>query len=423
MTAELVIESPVRAPRPTSFRDWRARLDRDHIAPVIAIAGSRGKTSVLRAVESVLLAAGLRFATWTDQGVEIEGERQRGELGPWSRAITRLGAGGLDIALQELDWATIQALGAPDGAYPIVAVANLCANNEACLITTETVLAMRALARIRRSASPTGRLILNAEDFAVADDTASEDSADRYLVGMSPDTPVLRRHLTLGGDACWVSGSTIVTQEDSVPTDVVDVHGLHWAQDGAIPFSIQNALMATAIARGCGLSHQLIATGLANHQARPETMPGSFNVFDTGSATVVVDRPMAPWFLRPVVRAAANLGPGHHMRVIGPMPDIATEDLIEVGRLLGRNGGAMVAHGHWDEDRLALLRRGAAVNEVPPIFMQAVDERAAVQQALGMLRAGDVLLILAEDAAATVRLVARRLGRAGGTRHPTFGAA
>jgi hypothetical protein len=152
-------------------------------------------------------------------------------------------------------------------------------------------------------------------------------------------------------------------------------------------------------------------------------MPGSFNVFDTGSATVVVDRPMAPWFLRPVVRAAAGLGLGHHIRVIGPMPDVATEDLVEVGRLLGRNGGVVVTHGSWNEYRMALVRRGAAVNEVPPIFLQAVDERAAVQQALGMLRAGDVLLILAEDAAATVRLVARRLGRAGGTRQQAFGAA
>ena len=27
-------------------------------------------------------------------------------------------------------------------------------------------------------------------------------------------------------------------------------------------------------------------------------MPGSFNVFDVGSATIVVDRPMPSWFLR-----------------------------------------------------------------------------------------------------------------------------
>ena len=68
---------------------------------------------MLRAVESIFRAGGYRLATWTDSGVEIEGERQRGELGPWSRALTRLAAGGLDIAFQELDWATVPTVSAP----------------------------------------------------------------------------------------------------------------------------------------------------------------------------------------------------------------------------------------------------------------------------------------------------------------------
>jgi hypothetical protein len=48
---------------------------------------------------------------------------------------------------------------------------------------------------------------------------------------------------------------------------------------------------------------------------------------------------------------------------------------------------------------------------VPPIFLQAIDERTAVQQAMSMLRAKDVLLILAENPRATVMLVQRHLRR------------
>src|SRR5688500_790112 len=110
MTAELIIPQSTSIPRPQSFEDWRARLDRERISPVISIAGSRGKTSVLRAVESILRSGGYRIASWTDRGVEIEGQQQSGELGPWSRALTRLAVGGLDVALQELDWATVQTL-------------------------------------------------------------------------------------------------------------------------------------------------------------------------------------------------------------------------------------------------------------------------------------------------------------------------
>src|SRR5918997_4143686 len=144
MIADPVAPYPRRAPRPSGFADWRARLDRERVAPVIAVAGSKGKTSVLRAVESIFRVGRYRFASWTDRGVEIEGEHQRGELGPWSRALTRLAAGGLDIALQELDWATVPTVGAHGSIYPIVAVVNLCANNEAYLITPETFHARRA---------------------------------------------------------------------------------------------------------------------------------------------------------------------------------------------------------------------------------------------------------------------------------------
>jgi CheY-like chemotaxis protein len=93
------------------------------------------------------------------------------------------------------------------------------------------------------------------------------------------------------------------------------------------------------------------------------------------------------------------------------MLDVLTDDLAEVGRLLGRNGGVLIAHGVWPAERLEHLRQGVAGNTVPPIFLQAPNERTAVQQAMNMLRAKDVLLVLAEDPEATVSLIQRRLRR------------
>ncbi|MGH2617273.1 MAG: hypothetical protein ACRDJC_18730 [Thermomicrobiales bacterium] len=405
-----MLDHRLRSPRPLGFEDWRARLDREHISPVITIAGSRGKTSVLRAVESILRAGGHRFASWTNHGVEIDGEKQRGELGPWSRALTSLTAGGLDVALQEVDWATVQALGTPTGAYPVLAVVNLCANNEACLVTPDTLLARKALDRIRASVAPTGRLILNADDYAVAAERGSE-SADRYFVGMSAEAPVLRRHLLEGGDACWLSGSSIVIQENDRTRPIVDTRWLRWTRGGRIPFAVQTALIATAVARASGIPEQVVSAGLVAHDARPESMPGSFNVFDVGSATVVVERPMPSWFLRASVRAASNLGAGRQIRLAGPMTSVATEDLPEIGRLLGRSGGVLIIHGEWTPDRLDLIRQGASGNEVPPIVVQAHDERSAILQGLDIIRPDDVMLVLAENPTAAIRLIMRRIRR------------
>jgi cyanophycin synthetase len=190
---------------------------------------------------------------------------------------------------------------------------------------------------------------------------------------------------------------------------VADARDFHWTRDGSIPFAVQNALLATAIARGCGLPDRLIAAGLAAHEARPESMPGSFNIFDTGSSTIVIDQPMPSWFLRSSLRATANLGSGRQIRVVGPMAKIAADDLPEVGRLLGRNAGVLIVHGKWHADRLTHLRQGAAGNSVPPVLVQASDEKAALQQAMNMLRPDDVLFVLAENSPTAIRFIQRRV--------------
>lgn len=422
MRPDILLDPAADLHRPATFPDWRSRLDRDQISPIVAVAGSRGKTSVIRAVESILRVDNLRFASWTNRGVEIAGEGQRGELGPWQRALTRLNAGGLDVALQEIDWATVQLIGAPGSAYPIVAVSNLCGNSDACLATPETLLARKALNRLRSSVARFGRLILNANDFEVADDVAA-DVADRYLVGVSAEAPVLRRHLERGGDACWVESSMIVIRENGVTHEIVDCSELGWVHDGDIPFAVQNALLATAIARACGIDQRDIATGLASHTARPESMPGSFNLFEADESTIVIDRPVPSWFLRSSLRATANLGMRRHICVVGPMDVVPNDDLGEVGRLIGRHNAVVVIHGVWDDGRTRAFLQGAASNEVPPIFVQASDERRAILQAMGMVRPEDVLLVLAEDAPAAVKLVSSRVRRPVGADRATAGAA
>lgn len=408
--------------RKTTFNDWRARLDRDQIAPVIAFAGSRGKTSVLRAVESILRTGGYRFASWTDQGVEIAGERQRGELGPWSRVLTRLTAGGLDVALQELDWVTLQAVAAHGTSYPIVLVSMLCGNSEACLVTPETLVARRALTKVRSRLAPGGRLVLNADDFSVIGPNET-DSPSQFLAGISAETPVLARHLQRGGDGCWIERGSLIVREDGIDSTLADLRDLNWTYSGAVPFAVHNALLATAVARSCGVPHSIIAGGLAAHDAKPEQMPGSFNVFEFGSALVVIDRPMPSWFLRMSLRAALGLTSGRLVRVVGPMLEVGDEDLVEVGRLLGRHGGALIVHGEWSTERLAALRQGAAANEVPPIYLRAESERSAMLQGLAMLRTHDVMLVLAEDALAAVRLMARHANRTPPAKQDSAGAA
>lgn len=405
MTHTIPVAVTPRQSLPESFPVWRTRLDRLQVDPVVAIAGSRGKTSVLRAFESIVRVAGRRHASWTDAGVEIEGDNQIGELAPWHRALTRLSAGGLDLAVQEIDWATLHSLVSPQCPFPIVAVTNLCVNSDACLATPETVRARKALDRIRSGGAPNTQLVMNASDVTMLDEL-DVTAAGLTLIGASSEMPALRRHAAAGGSTCWIANSAICFVEEGIEQRVIDSAQVSWLHDGDIPFAVQNALLATGIARACGMTTEEIARGLAEHLAPPELMPGSFNVFEVNGATVVIDRPAASWFLRLAMRAASNLGVGRGIAVTGPMSVVADDDLTEVGRLLGRNSSIIVTHGAWSSARTESIRGGAASNEVPPIFMHLPNERRAIQQALSMLSPERVLVVLAEDAPTAVRIVA-----------------
>ena len=155
-----------KPPAPLSFDVWRRTLSPSGIRPVVVVAGSRGKSTVVRLLDSVFKHAGLKTATWTDFGVEIEGMRQRGELVPWSRIVDRLDGGTLDVAIREIEWLTVPTAGLDAGTVPLLAITNVCANREACLVQDEAKMAAQFLPSLIRSATADGTVVLNGEDFA-----------------------------------------------------------------------------------------------------------------------------------------------------------------------------------------------------------------------------------------------------------------
>lgn len=380
-------------PLPASFPAWRRSVDAAGLPAVVAVAGSRGKSTVVRMLDGILSTAGLRTALWTDRGVEVGGRRQAGELVPWSRALARVARGELDIAIQELEWTTVHAVGLPAATYPIAAVTNLCVNSDACLIQTETVLARRALERVKQAAG-SGVLVLNGEDFAVAGGV-SADNRRHLLVGSSADAPLIRAHLLGGGRGAWSADGALRVGDARHSSSVGRIGDLDVALGGAIGFQIMNALTAAALARACGIDSAAIARALAAFRPSPRDLPGSFNLVRREEVTFVVDRPAPPWFLRAGLRAISHIPSRRIVTVVGEMVDVETDDLPEVGRLLGRAGGALVlSEKGATPERRALLRGGIGSNDVPPLIIRVGTERQAINRALAMAQAGDLVLML-----------------------------
>ena len=393
---------------PASFPAWRASLAARGVPAVIGIAGSRGKTTIARLVDMICREAGLRTALWTDQGIEIAGRKQRGELGPWARAMQGLTGNQIDLAIQELDWSLVNAVGLPANSYPVIGISNLCVNSDSCLIRTETLLAGRAITRIKAAVRTDGVIVLNGEDFSVADDAETARAA-AVLVGLSRDTPLLRNHLRGGGGAVWLNADEMVFGGDGAALQSVgETTGLRFALRGAIGFQVHNALMAAAIARACGIDPVDIAAALSRFEVPALVMPGSFNMVRVAGAVAVVDRPAPSWFLRAPLRGLGHLRPGHRLiTVAGAMSDVPEDDLVETGRLLGRAGGALIIHSQESENRLNLLRQGITSNEVPPVMIHLPTERKAINRMIRMVRPDDLVFVLADRPDLVLRTLER----------------
>jgi UDP-N-acetylmuramyl tripeptide synthase len=392
---------------PDSFSEWRQKLRSVGAVPIIAVAGSRGKSTVIRVLDAIFQAADLRTATWTDMGVEIRGRRQRGELGPWSRALERLAESRLDVAIQELDWSTVRAVGLPKGVYPVLALTNVCVNNDQCMIHDEARRAMMALPSVLRAVHPDGVLVLNGEDYAVSGEEV-HSPAPTILVAQSHENPLIRAQLQHNGTAAWVDHGEIVIGADDRPVSLCRADSLPIALGGEASFQLMNVMVAASAAYATGIAPSVIREALAGFTPNPMDLPGSFNLIEAGGVKVIVDRPDPSWFLRPVTRVVRDIPRHRLITVAGQFSSAPVSDVQEIGRLLGRVSSAIIVHSQEsDMERSERLRQGVAMNDVPPVVIRTTTERRAVNRALRMARPGDALLILAEQAPAVLRAVMR----------------
>jgi cyanophycin synthetase len=376
-----------------NFRSWQRDAISRGILPVIAVSGGRGKSTVVRMLDAIFQRAHLRTATWTNLGVEIRGRRQRGELGGWSLALSRLAESTIDVAIQELHWSTINAVGLPEAAYPVSVLTNVLGPHD--LHSRSTPLEQNRLACLRmvRAVHQDGLLVINGDDPALAD-IATESGGVSVVTSLSEESPVIREHLDDGGSGAWQQDAELFLGDQDVHLHLGKVSDFPIALHGAAPNQIANLLAAASTAYAIGVDIPTVVHALQHFQADPEILPGSFNVFEKGSFRAFVDQAGPSPTLRPLLRA---VNPGNKRRqitVVGDLSSFPLADVQEIGRLIGRHHGAIIMHSNRDLQTIDQFRRGIAANDYPPVVIHLPTERRALNRALKTARHEDVLLVL-----------------------------
>lgn len=391
-----------------SFRDWRHSCATQSVLPIIGVSGSRGKTTVVRLLDAIFGEAGLRTATRTDAFVEIRGKRQRGELTPWQTVRDELARGTLDVAIEELDWVTIQSMGLRRESYPLFAVTNICGNRDACLIHGDARRAASALPLVFEATTRDGALVLTGDEIIVSIESSAHERAATY-VGISRESPGLRGNLVAGRSSGWLESGALYVGNSARPIKIAEVSDLQFALAGRAGFQLHNALIASAIAIQVGISVDHIRQALIKFESDTRRMPSSFRLLEHNGQTIVLDRPNPSWFLRPVLRAIRDLEPLRVITVVGRLDRIPDVDLSEIGRLLGRTSSVFVTHSQEEAPAtLAAIRGGAALNDVPPVIVHAKSEHRALSRALTMARRGDLVFVITDHQEPLIRQLKKR---------------
>jgi cyanophycin synthetase len=238
--------------------------------PVVAVAGSRGKTTVCRLLGHLGQAAGRRVG-WTGadgiyvDGVLVEGGDHSG-VGGAGRLLTRPGIdlavaetahrsillGGIGVTHNDVSVVTNVAITAPDvdGAYDTD--------------TADRLAEVKAVVtRITRS---DGWCVLNGDDPRVwAMRTLSP--ARPWVFSRDPDSPAVREAVEDGARATTVvDGWVCVLEAGHDPDPLVSLAQVPLTSGKAAPYAVENALAAASAALAVGLPRDAVATGLATFE-------------------------------------------------------------------------------------------------------------------------------------------------------------
>jgi cyanophycin synthetase len=346
--------------------------------------------------------------TCTD-GIYIDGRRIRGNdcSGPRSARAVLLNPN-VRIAVLETARGGILRQGLGFDCCDVAIVTNIGDGDHLDAHGVETV---EELARVKRTVvenvAAGGVAVLNAADPLVA--AMAEHCPGRVIFfARDANHPILTAHRVRGERAVFVRAGQIVLgdgQSESVLTALECVPLTH---GGRIGFQVENVLAACAASWALNLPLDAVCAGLTSFHGDAQQVPGRFNVFHAGEATIIVDYAHNPSALAALVESLTNFPHLRRCLVYAPPNARRNADVMAMGRTIGDNFDRIFLYGGESEPS-ALLRRGIASGKRNAEISDTHGEQTAIAAALDDLRAGDLLVIGVDSIEESLAFVQARL--------------
>ena len=387
--------------------------------PLVAVAGTNGKTTTVRLIAHILGQQGLRVGMTTTDGVYVQGRRiDTGDCSGPKSARNVLLHPDVDAAVLETARGGVLREGLGFDRCDVAVVTNIGLGDHLGLSYISTVEDLSVVKRvIVQNVRPgTGVAVLNAADPMVA---RMADSCPGSVTFFACDRnhPLMAMHRAQRKRVVYRDGHSIVASSGGNEHRIA-LAEIPLTQNGAIGFQVENAMAATAAAWALGVDWPTIQRGLGSFINDARTAPGRFNLFSYRGATLIADYGHNPDAILALVKAIDNLPsqPGSQRSVvISGAGDRRDEDIRQQTEILGDAFDRVLLYqdqcqrGRADGEVLALLREGLKNARRTSEVREIRGEFLAIDSALAEVRAGDLCLILIDQIEEALEHISRRI--------------
>ncbi|AKP88957.1 cyanophycin synthetase [Achromobacter ruhlandii] len=386
--------------------------------PLVAVAGTNGKTTTVRLTAHILGVAGNRVGMTNSDGVYVDNLRiDTGDCSGPRSARSVLMHPDVDAAVFETARGGILREGLAFDRCNVAIVTNIGMGDHLGLGYISTVEDLAVVKRvIVQHVHPSGTAVLNAADPIVAEMASSCPGSVTYFAE-DRNHPIMATHRAQGLRVVYRDGDAIVAAQGSEETRF-PLAEIPLTRNGTIVFQVENAMASIAAAWALNLDWSIVRRALATFVNDAQTAPGRFNVFDYRGATVIADYGHNPDAIQALVRAVDAMPAKRRSVVISGAGDRRDEDIRMQTEILGEAFDDVLLYqdqcqrGRADGEVLALLQQGLVNASRARHIEEIHGEFLAIDKALARLNAGDLCLILVDQVEEALEHIAQRIREA-----------
>lgn len=383
--------------------------------PVVAVAGTNGKTTTVRLIAHLFTSNGLRTGMTNTDGVYIAGKRtDTGDCSGPRSARNVLMHPDVDAAVFETARGGVLREGLAFDHCDVAVVTNIGTGDHLGLSYITTIEDLAVVKRVVvENVSPQGMAVLNAADPIVAAMAANCPGQITFFAA-NPQLPIMATHRAQGHRVVYVDGDAIVAAQGELEQRL-SLAQIPITANGMISFQVENVMAAVAAGWALNMAWDTIRVALTQFVSDAQTAPGRFNLFNYKGATLIADYGHNPDAIQALSNAVLGMSARERSVVISGAGDRRDQDIRQQTEILGDAFENVILYqdqcqrGRADGEVLGLLRQGLHNASKTKHVEEVHGEFLAIDTALARLQPGDLCLILIDQVDEALAHIAQRV--------------